>query len=70
VDPHPTAPPVLHEDRLAEPQLRRDPLPLRRRDLRPVEEDPEAVAPVPVLVDEDAEDVEVGHAPILGAARG
>ena len=52
---------VVDEDGLAEFQLRRDPLPVRLRHLLSLEEDAERVAPLTVLVDEDAKDVQGGH---------
>ena len=58
-------PAVVDEDRLAEAELGGDPLALGLGHLPAVEEDAERVAPLAVLVDEDAEDVELGHVAIL-----
>ena len=60
-DPDPAAARVLDVDRLAEAELGGDPLALGLRHLAAVEEDAERIAPLAVLVDEDAEDVELGH---------
>jgi hypothetical protein len=64
-DPKAGAAAVLDVDGLAEAELRGDPLALLLWDPPAVQEDPERIAPFAVLVDEDAEDVELGHASIL-----
>ena len=64
-DPDPAAARVVDEDRLAEAELGGDPLALGLRHLSAVEEDAEGVAPLTFIVDEDAEDVELGHVAIL-----
>lgn len=61
VDPHPPARVVVDENGLAEPELRRTLLPQALRNLVAVEEDTERVAPLAILVDEDAEDVQSRH---------
>ena len=68
-DPDPAALAILDVDRLAEAELGGDPLALGLRHLPAVEEDAERVAPLAVLVDEDAEDVELGHVAILCRRR-
>ena len=52
---------VVDEHRLAEAELGGDPLPMLRRDLGSVEEDPERIAPAPALAAEDAKHVQLGH---------
>jgi vacuolar-type H+-ATPase subunit H len=66
VDPGPPSRRILDENGLAEAELGRDALPCLAADPRAVEEDAEPVAPLTVLVDEDSEDVKLGHAAILG----
>ena len=59
---------VVDEDGLAERQLGRDALPLGFRHLPSVKKkSPEWVAPLALVVDEDAKYMQGGHGSILGA---
>src|SRR5436853_6624112 len=54
---------VIDEHRLAEAELGCHALALPGRYLAALEEDAETIAPLPVLVGEDPQDVELGHRP-------
>jgi hypothetical protein len=60
-DPNLAAAAIIDEDRLAEAELGRDPLPLALPDRGAVQEHPERIAPLAVLIDEDAQDVKRHH---------
>jgi hypothetical protein len=64
-DPHPPRLAILDEDRLAEAELGGDALARLLGDRAAIEEHAEGVAPLVLLVDEHAQDVELRHGAIL-----